>query len=83
LRELDAEAVACVVCEAVGLAATPSSNDYIQLYQGNRAMLMASLERIQKTAAEIIKGVMNPSEEEAVVETSQSVTGEPVLPMAA
>ena len=46
-------------------------------------MLMSSLERIQKTAAEIIEGVMNPSEEEAVVETSQSVTGEPVLPMAA
>jgi len=75
--------VACIVCEALGLQAIESSVDYIQLYQGNRAMLMSSLERIQKTAAEIIEGVMNPSEEEAVVETSQSVTGEPVLPMAA
>mgnify|MGYP001172907847 CR=1 FL=1 len=75
--------MACIVCEALGLQAIESSVDYIQLYQGNRAMLMSSLERIQKTAAEIIEGVMNPSEEEAVVETSQSVTGEPVLPMAA
>jgi len=75
--------VACIVCEALGLQVIESSVDYIQLYQGNRAMLMSSLERIQKTAAEIIEGVMNPSEEEAVVETSQSVTGEPVLPMAA
>lgn len=46
-------------------------------------MLMASLERIQKTAAEIIEGVMNPSKEEAVVERSQSATVEAVLPMAA
>jgi len=83
VRELEAEAVACVVCEAVGLDATASSNDYIQLYQGNRDMLMASLERIQKIAAEIIEGVMNSSVEETVVEMSQSETVEPVVPMAA
>lgn len=83
VRELEAESVACVVCEALGLTALNSSVDYIQLYQGDRKMLIASLERIQKTAAEIFEGVMNPSEVEVVVEMSQSATVEPVLPMAA
>ena len=56
VRETEAEAVAFVVCEAIGLAAT-SSVDYIHLYAGNKETLAASLERIQRTSAEILTAV--------------------------
>ena len=57
VRETEAEAVAFVVCEAVGLQANGASADYIQLYQGDSKTLAASLERIQRTAAGIIEVV--------------------------
>ena len=57
VRETEAEAVAFVVCQAIGLDATDSASDYIQLYDGNKDTLMESLERIQQTASEIIKGI--------------------------
>jgi len=53
-RELEAEAVAFVVCNAVGLDAKGSSTDYIHLYRGNKQMLHESLSFIRKTAGEII-----------------------------
>ena len=56
VRETEAEAVAFVVCEGIGLAAT-SSVDYIHLYDGNKETLTASLERIQHTSAEILTAV--------------------------
>jgi hypothetical protein len=49
-RELEAEAVAFVVCGAVGLNTSDSSRDYIHLYRGDREALAASLERIQRAA---------------------------------
>ena len=58
IRETEAEAVAFVVCQAIGLETGTASSDYIQLYQGNKDTLLASLERIQQTAAEIIDGIM-------------------------
>ena len=54
VEELEAEAVAFAVCTAVGLEAKTAAADYIQLYQGNPAMLAASLERIQEAAAAIL-----------------------------
>lgn len=53
-RETEAEAVAFIVSEAVGLSTGTASSDYIQLYNGDRDTLTASLDRIQKTAAEIL-----------------------------
>ena len=55
--ETEAEAVAFAVCQAVGLDALDSACDYVQLYQGDRDTLLASLERIRQTAAEIIEGI--------------------------
>lgn len=57
IREAEAEAVAYVVCQGIGLDANTASSDYIQLYDGNKKTLIASLERIQRTAAEILEAV--------------------------
>lgn len=54
VRELEAEAVAFVVSKAAGLNAATRSSDYIQLYSGDKEMLIASLDHIQRVAAEII-----------------------------
>lgn len=53
VRETEAEAVAFVVCQAIGLDTNTAARDYIQLYQGDRKLLMASLEAIRQTAVEI------------------------------
>ncbi len=58
VRETEAEAVAFVVCQAVGLDTNTAASDYIQLYRGDKDTLLASLERIQRTAATIIHGVL-------------------------
>ena len=57
VREAEAEAVAYVVCQGIGLDANTASSDYIQLYDGDKKTLMASLERIQRAAAEILGAV--------------------------
>jgi len=59
VRETEAEAVAFVVCHGVGLDTNSASSDYIQLYNGDKETLMQSLERIQRTAAEILEAVMD------------------------
>lgn len=56
VRETEAEAVAFVVCSAMGLSAS-SSVDYIHLYDGNEETLAASLGRIQHTSAEILSAL--------------------------
>src|SRR6266849_10913726 len=43
-RETEAEAVAFVVCQAIGLEAGSAAQDYIQLYEGDAKLLTASLE---------------------------------------
>jgi hypothetical protein len=63
VRETEAEAVAFVVCEAIGLG-TGSCVDYIHLYDGDKDTLAASLERIRKTAAGISEGIQGPEEAE-------------------
>ncbi len=54
IRETEAEAVAFVVCKAVGLDGLARSADYIQLWAGDKELLLQSLDLIQKTAAGIL-----------------------------
>lgn len=57
VRETEAEAVAFVVSQAVGLDTNGAASDYIQLYRGNPETLAASLTCIQQTAARIIEAL--------------------------
>ena len=57
IRETEAEAVAFVVCHAIGLDTNSAAADYIKLYNGDRATLSASLQFIQSTAAEILSAL--------------------------
>jgi antirestriction protein ArdC len=61
VRETEAEAVAFVVNQAIGLESGTASSDYIQLYRGKKETLIESLGRIQQTAAQIICGI-SPSD---------------------
>lgn len=54
MRETEAEAVAYVVCQAIGLETGSAASDYIQLYDGTAETLAASLDCIQHAAADII-----------------------------
>jgi hypothetical protein len=56
--------VAFVVRHEVGLNTNSASSDYIQLYNGDKKTLIESLERIQKTASEILEAVMIDKESE-------------------
>ncbi len=53
--ETEAEAVAHVVCTALGLSVGTASSDYINLYHGIADTLAASLARIQSTAAQLLR----------------------------
>lgn len=57
VRELEAEAVAFVVGQAVGLRMGTTSADYITLYHGNPEMLAESLEAIQHASAAILAAI--------------------------
>jgi hypothetical protein len=57
VRETEAEAVAFVVCEAIGIKAENSA-DYIQLYSGDKETLAESLEHVQRASAEILAAIM-------------------------
>ena len=56
-RETEAEAVAFVVCHAIGLDTGSASNDYIQLYEGDSKLLTESSEHIQKAATHILDAI--------------------------
>jgi hypothetical protein len=56
-RETEAEAVAFVVSEAIGLETGSAAQDYIQLYEGDAKLLTASLEHIQQTATQILNAI--------------------------
>ena len=62
VRETEAEAVAFVVCQAIGLNTGTAASDYIQLYSGDTDTLAASLDRVQKVAAAIIAGIEGAEE---------------------
>jgi len=57
VRETEAEAVAFVVGQAVGLEMGNASSDYIQMYAGNAALLAESLEVIQGAASTILRAI--------------------------
>jgi hypothetical protein len=73
VRETEAEAVAFVVCKAVGLQTGTSSADYIQLWHGDANLLRESLEVVQQTAA-VILGAIAPKPE---VQEPDSTSSEP------
>ena len=72
VRETEAEAIAFVVSQTIGLDAGQASADYIHLYHGNAALLAESLEVIQKTSATILAALEAPEANttEAVAEVA-------------
>lgn len=73
VRETEAEAVAFVVSNAIGLDVGSAAADYIQLYNGDTDTLSASLDRIQKAASSIIEALnaSNDTDKDAVDTTHQ------------
>ena len=65
VRETEAEAVAFVVCQAIGLEAVNAAADYIKLYQGNKETLLESLQRIREAAVQIIGAIVRKEPEQA------------------
>ena len=73
VRETEAEAVAFIVGQSVGLEMGTASSDYIQMYAGSAALLAESLEVIQRTSAVILAAIQadEPTQEnEAVAEVA-------------
>jgi antirestriction protein ArdC len=62
VRETEAEAIAFVVGNTIGLKNGRASADYIHLYHGNAALLAESLEVIQKTSALILSALETTAE---------------------
>jgi hypothetical protein len=61
VRETEAEAVAFIVGQAIGLEMGRASSDYIQMYAGNAALLAESLEVVQRTSAVILDAITGES----------------------
>ena len=57
IRETEAEAVAFVVCQAIGLETGTAAADYIQIYEGDAKLLVDSLQHIQRTAIRILDAI--------------------------
>jgi hypothetical protein len=60
VRETEAEAIAFVVSQTIGLDAGNAAADYIHLYNGDAALLTESLEVIQRTSALILYAIETP-----------------------
>jgi hypothetical protein len=58
VRETEAEAVAYVVCQAIGLEAGTAAADYIQLHRGNAKLLLESLNYVRLAASRILDGIL-------------------------
>jgi len=58
IRETEAEAVAFVVCQAVGLETGSVAQDYIQLHRGDAKLLLESLNYIRLVAGRILDGIL-------------------------
>jgi hypothetical protein len=56
-RQRETEAVAFVVCHAIGLETGTASEDYIQLYNGDAKLLLDCLERVRSAASQILDGI--------------------------
>ena len=57
VRETEAEAVAFVVCSAIGLETGSAAQDYIGLYGGDAKLRSESLEYVQRTATQILNAI--------------------------
>jgi antirestriction protein ArdC len=62
IREVEAEAVAFVVCDAVGISNNGAASDYITLYNGNSDDLTKCMDRIRSASATIIASIKNVAE---------------------
>ncbi|MGA9672547.1 MAG: ArdC family protein [Terracidiphilus sp.] len=71
VRETEAEAVAFIVAQAIGLEMGNASSDYIQMYNGNAALLTESLEVIQHTSAVILAAMRDDESAEPATEREQ------------
>ena len=71
VRETEAEAVAFIVGQSVGLDMGTASSDYIQMYAGNAALLAESLEVIQRTSAVILAAIRTEEVAEQATEPEQ------------
>ncbi|MCK5125211.1 MAG: DUF1738 domain-containing protein [candidate division Zixibacteria bacterium] len=56
-KETEAEAVAYVVCQSIGLDTNTAFSDYIQLYKGDTEMLINSIQRIKNVSGRILAGL--------------------------
>lgn len=70
VKETEAEAVAFVVCSALGLETGRGSADYIQLYHGDSKLLQESLEVVQRSASQILGAVSARDEEVTPIPTT-------------
>ncbi len=57
VAETEAESIAYVVSNAIGLNTNTDSSDYIQLYQGDKDTLLDSIERIRGISGTILEGL--------------------------
>lgn len=65
IRETEAEAVAYVVCTAIGLRTGTAARDYVGLYGGDSKVLLESLEYVQATASRILNAIESGPQEQA------------------
>lgn len=55
IRETEAEATAFVVCQAIGLEMGSAASDYIQLWNGDVAVLTESLSYVRQAASQMLE----------------------------
>jgi N-terminal domain of anti-restriction factor ArdC len=60
VRETEAEAIAFVVCHAIGLDTGSAACDYIQLWNGDVNTLTQSLAYVQQAASQILAALIDP-----------------------
>ncbi len=56
-KETEAEAVAYVVCQSIGLDTNTAFSDYIQLYKGDSETLINSIQRIKNISGRILSAL--------------------------
>jgi hypothetical protein len=66
VREAEAEAVAHVVCQALGLSTGTASADYIQLHRGDAKLLFENLNYIRLAAGRILEGILEDQKQPEV-----------------
>ena len=69
VRETEADAVAFVVCQSIGLETGTAFSDYIRLWNGDAKLLHESLEVVQRTAAVILGAITFRPQAEPETET--------------